>query len=80
MLPSDQSRTIEQAKVTYSSLAKALEKQTKTIEYTDKKQIKTTEDRPKTKIKKHKSKNKNKVGIYLQKCFSCRSQRWIKQK
>ena len=32
MLSSDQSRIIEQAKFTYSSLGKAFEKQTKTIE------------------------------------------------
>ena len=32
ILPSDQRRVIEQAKFTYSSLEKALEKQTKTIE------------------------------------------------
>ena len=32
ILPSNQSRIIEQAKFTYSSLGKAFEKQTKTIE------------------------------------------------
>ena len=32
ILPSDQSRVIEQAKFTYSRLGKAFEKQTKTIE------------------------------------------------
>ena len=32
ILPSDQSRIIEQAKFTYSPLGKAFEKQTKTIE------------------------------------------------
>ena len=32
ILPSDQRKVIEQAKFTYSSLEKALEKQTKTIE------------------------------------------------
>ena len=31
-MPSDQSRIIEQAKFTYSTLAKAFEKQIKTIE------------------------------------------------
>ena len=32
ILPSDQKRIIEQAKITYSLLGKAFEKQTKTIE------------------------------------------------
>ena len=44
ILPSDQRRIIEQAQFTYSPHCKALEKQTKTIEHQDKKQIKTTED------------------------------------
>ena len=39
MLPSDQSRIIEQAKFTYSSLRKALERQTKTTEDQGTKQI-----------------------------------------
>ena len=38
ILPSDQSRIIEQAKFTYSSLGKALKKQTKTIEDQERKQ------------------------------------------
>ena len=38
ILPSDQSRIIEQAKFTYSSLGKALKKQTKTIEDQGRKQ------------------------------------------
>ena len=44
ILPSDQRRVIEQAQFTYSPHSKALEKQTKTIEHQDKKQIKATED------------------------------------
>ena len=39
VLQSDQSRTIEQAKFTYSPLVKAFKKQTKTIEELGKKQI-----------------------------------------
>ena len=42
--PSDQRRVIEQAKFTYSSLRKALEKQTKTTEDQAKKQIKAIKD------------------------------------
>ena len=38
ILPSDQSRMIEQAKLTYSPLGKSFEKQTKTIEKQEKKQ------------------------------------------
>ena len=37
ILPPDQSRVIEQAKFIYFTLGKALEKQTKTIEYQGKK-------------------------------------------
>ena len=39
ILPSDQSRIIEQAKFTYSPLHKAFEKQTKTIEEQGKEQV-----------------------------------------
>ena len=39
ILPSDQSRMVEQGKFTYSSLGKALEKQMKTIEDWERKQI-----------------------------------------
>ena len=39
ILPSDQNRIIEQAKFTYSPLSKAFQKQTKTIEDQDRKQI-----------------------------------------
>ena len=39
ILPSDQSRTVEQAKFTYSPLGKALEKQIKTIEGQGRKQV-----------------------------------------
>ena len=40
ILPPDQRRVIEQAKFAYSTLSKAFEKQTKTIEEQGKKQIK----------------------------------------
>ena len=40
ILPSDQSRIIEQAKFTYSPLTKAFEKQMKTIEEQGKRQLK----------------------------------------
>ena len=39
ILPSDQSRIIEQSKFTYSPLGKAFEKQTKTIEEQGKKNL-----------------------------------------
>ena len=41
MLPSDQSRIIEQAKFTYSPLGKAIEKQIKTIKDQGKKKVET---------------------------------------
>ena len=44
ILPSDQRRVIEQANFTYSPIGKVLEKQSKTIEDQDKKQIKAGED------------------------------------
>ena len=49
ILPSDQSRIIEQAKFIYSPLAKALEKQINTIEDPGEKQIKAIENR----VEKH---------------------------
>ena len=44
ILPSDQSKIIKQVKFTYFPLGKAFEKQTKTIEDKDKKQIKALEE------------------------------------
>ena len=44
ILPLDQRRVIEQAKFTYSSVGKALEKQTKTIKDQGEKQIKALEE------------------------------------
>ena len=44
MLPSDQSRIIEQAKFTYFPFSKVFEKQMKTIEDQWKKQIKTLKE------------------------------------
>ena len=49
ILPSDQSRIIEQGKFTYSPLGKSLEKETKTIKDQEGKQIKAIEN----KFKKH---------------------------
>ena len=43
ILPSDQSRIIEQARFTYSPLSKAFEKQIKTIEEQGKKQVEALE-------------------------------------
>ena len=43
ILPSDQSRTVEQGKFTYSPLGKAYEKQTKTTEEQGKKQVEALE-------------------------------------
>ena len=45
ILPSNQQRIIEQAKFTYSPLGKAFEKQTKTIEDQEVKQIKAIQDK-----------------------------------
>ena len=47
ILPSNQQQIIEQAKFTYSSLGKAFEKQTKTIEDQGEKQIKAIQDNKK---------------------------------
>ena len=47
VLPSNQQQIIEQAKFTYSSLGKAFEKQTKTIEDQGEKQIKAIQDNKK---------------------------------
>ena len=43
MLPPDQSRILEQAKFTYSTLGKTFEKQIKTIEEQGKKQVESLE-------------------------------------
>ena len=51
ILPSDQSRIIEQAKFTYYPLGKAFEKQIKTIEDQGEKQIKTLEKHGKQRVK-----------------------------
>ena len=44
ILPSNQRQIIEQAKFTYSPLGKAFEKQTKTIKYQGKNQVKAIQD------------------------------------
>ena len=51
ILPSDQSRIIEQAKFTYSSLRKAFEKPIKAIESQSEKQIKALEELGKQLVK-----------------------------
>ena len=54
LFPSDQQQIIEQAKFTYSSLGKALEKQIKTIKDQGEKQIKAIQDQGHVKtIKKY---------------------------
>ena len=53
ILPSDQNKIIEQAKLTYSPLCKAFEKQTKTIEDQGEKQIKALEEHGKQESSKH---------------------------
>ena len=54
ILPSDQSRIIEQAKLAYFPLEKAFEKQTKTIEEQGKKQVEALEVLDPEKISKTK--------------------------
>ena len=54
ILPSNQQQLIEQAKFTYSSLGKAFEKQTKTIEEQGEKQLKAIKD---STIKKYNPEN-----------------------
>ena len=54
ILPSDQSRTIQQAKFTYSPLGKAVEKQIKNFEDQREKQIKATENGVKNNFQTHK--------------------------
>ena len=56
MLP-DQCRIIEQAKFTYSPLGKAFEKETKTIEEQEQKQVKALEV-----LKPEENKEENKEG------------------
>ena len=51
MLPSDQSRIIEQAQFTYSPPGKAFEKQIKTIQDQEEKQIKVLEEHGKQLVK-----------------------------
>ena len=51
ILPSDQSRTIEQAKFTYSTLGKVFEKQIKTIEDQGEKEIMAFEEHGKQLVK-----------------------------
>ena len=53
ILLSNQRQNIEQAKFTYSPLAKAFEKQTKTIEDQGEKQIKAIQDKATEKIRKY---------------------------
>ena len=61
ILPSYQSRIIEQANFTYSPLGKAFEKQTKTIEEQGKKQVEVLED---LKLEKNKEGTKSIEGLF----------------
>ena len=61
ILPSNQQQIIEQAKFTYSPLAKAFEKQTKTTEDQVEKQIKTIEDQGIKQIKVIQDKSLGKI-------------------
>ena len=62
ILPSDQSRIIEQAKFTHSPLGKAFEKQTKTIEEQGQKQVKALEV---LKPEENKEEIKSVEGLFL---------------
>ena len=53
ILPSNQQQIIQQAKFNYSPLEKAFEKQTKTIEYQGKKQVKAIQDKEIVNINKN---------------------------
>ena len=61
ILPSDQSRTIEQAKFTYSPLGKTFEKQMKTIEEQGKKQVEALQV---LKLKENKKSTKSIDGLF----------------
>ena len=61
ILPPDQSRLVEQAKFTYSSLEKAFEKQIKTIEDQRRKQVPALNV---LKSVKHQQKQKSIEGIF----------------
>ena len=61
ILPSDQSRTIEQAKFTYSPLGKTFEKQMKTIEERGKKQVEAIQV---LKLKGNKKSTKSIDGLF----------------
>ena len=64
ILPSNQQQIIEQAKFTYSPFGKAFEKQTKTIEDQEKKQIDALADLKPKEIKPRETKP-NKYGGYF---------------
>ena len=53
ILPSNQQQIVQQAKVTYSPLGKALEKQKKTIEDQGEKQVKSIQDKQIVNINKN---------------------------
>ena len=61
ILPSDQNRTIEQAKFTYSPLGKTFEKQMKTIEEQGKKQVEALQV---LKLKENKKSTKSIDGLF----------------
>ena len=73
ILPSNQQQIIEQAKFTYSPLGKAFEKQLKTIEDQEQKQVDALKDlKPKEQIKpiKDKSNNKSKAAVIFDKLIN----------
>ena len=67
ILPSGQSRIIEQATVTYSPLGKAFEKQTKTIEEQVRRQTEATEEHGKQLVKSNALLKKEEQSIPLDK-------------
>ena len=70
ILPSNQQQMIEQTQFTYSPLGKAFEKQLKTIEDQEQKQVDALKDlKPKEQIKpiKDKSNNKSKAAVIFNK-------------
>ena len=71
ILPINHRAVIEEPKFTYSPLEKALEKETKTIEYQIKKQIKATEEHEKQLVKSNAFSEKEKnIPLDRQKKYS----------
>ena len=72
ILPSNQQQIIEQAKFTYSSLGKAFEKQTKTIEDQEKKQVDALADLKPKEIKPRETKPNKYSDYFLDKLAKIR--------